>query len=340
MEMKVKFSLRFDFRNTSLSILAVIFFTTWLLSGLLHAQQKQKFYDDLFSVTFPNEKDGWACGRWGSILYTNDGGKRWSSQNSSTDYTLTSIYFVDPNNGWAVGEGGTIVHTRDGGKTWEKQESPVPFYLMKVYFATPSKGWIVTEQTHILFTDDGGRKWNIQFKDQDFILKSLSFCDPLHGWAVGEYGYIYKTNNGGTTWEKQAGFFNLSSRTGEIEGGTFLFGVVAFDPQTAWAIGIDGCVIRTTDGGKTWNEVAIGAPKTQLFCITTNKKDTILIGGKGTFMSSHDRGKTWKAPEFEPPIIYNWIYGLASRGGSGFVAVGGEGAIYLNVSTSWQRIAY
>jgi photosystem II stability/assembly factor-like uncharacterized protein len=81
---------------------------------------------DLFSVSFPTEKDGWACGRWGTMLHTTDGGWTWTRQESGTDYTLTSISFVDPAHGFAVGDGGTILSTKDGGKTWTRQKSPVP----------------------------------------------------------------------------------------------------------------------------------------------------------------------------------------------------------------------
>ena len=338
--MRIKISKSFGLQQALWRILWVMFFTSCLIPGMVSAQKMLGLYDDLFSVSFPNEKEGWACGRWGRILHTTDGGKTWADQSSGTDYTLTSISFLDPRNGWAVGDGGTIVHTGDGGKTWEKQKSPVPFYLMKVIFLSPLKGLIVTERTTILLTEDGGKTWRKQFSDQDFILKSLSFVDQLNGWAVGEYGYIYRTRNGGATWEKQAGFYKLSDRTGEIEGGTYLFDVVAIDPHTAWAVGIDGYVIRTTDGGKTWKEIDTGAPKTQLFCVTSDNRDTILISGKGTFLSSADKGKTWRIPEFKPPIIYSWIYGLAPRGHSGFIAVGGEGVIYLSTSSSWERIVY
>ena len=338
MPTQANLSQRFVFGNFLPLIFLVVFLNFLFVPADLYAQQKLR--DDLLCVSFANEKDGWACGRWGHILHTGDGGKTWANQKSGTDYTLTSICFSNPQNGWAVGDGGTIIHTKDGGKTWEKQKSPVPFYLMRVYFLSPLKGVIVTERTTILITEDGGNTWRKQFSDQDFILKSVSFADHLNGWAVGEYGYIYRTTNGGATWEKQSGHFKLSDRTGDVEGGTFLFDVVAVDPQTVWAVGIDGYVIRTLDGGKTWREVKTGAPKTQLFCITTDKKDTILLGGKGTFLSSFDKGKTWKAPEFRPPITHNWIYGLASRGGSGFVAVGGKGAIYLDSSTTWQRVVY
>jgi photosystem II stability/assembly factor-like uncharacterized protein len=311
--------------------------------SISNPSEAQKIYDDLFSVTFPNDTDGWASGRWGCILHTADGGKTWVRQNTGTDLTLSSVFFTDPKNGWAVGEEGIIIHTKDGGKTWEKQKSPVRFFHMKVFFANPLKGWIASEQTHILVTEDGGMNWKIGFKDEDLILKSISFCDPLHGWAVGEFGFIYHTRNGGKTWEKQAGEYGLSAKTGEIEGGTFLFDVKTIDPQTAWAVGIDGYVTMTHNGGKTWKEVKTGAPKTQLFCIDSNREKTILIGGFGAFLSSEDQGKTWKTPEFKPPATYDWFYGLAKRGHSGFVAVGVSGIIYINEGKNpsvWNKVVY
>ena len=327
-----------------ISIVGVIFFISYFVSCAPVAQQKKEktMSEDFLSVSFPVEKEGWVCGRWGVVLHTADGGKTWTLQSSGIENTLASIYFVDPQNGWAVGNGGTIIHTTDGGKTWEKQKSPVPFYLMKVYFVTPLKGWIVGEQTHILYTIDGGKTWDIQFKDEDYILKSISFCDPLHGWAVGEYGYIYHTENGGATWRKQSGHFGFSEKTGVVIGDPFLFDVAAIDPQTAWSVGIDGYVIRTVDGGKTWKEVKTDAPKTQLFCVASNRIGAVLIGGNGTFLISTDNGKTWKNPKFEPPIIYGWVYGIAKRGSSEFVAVGWEGSIYLSDSknplSSWHRV--
>jgi photosystem II stability/assembly factor-like uncharacterized protein len=342
--------MQLDSRRSALSTISLAIFFGILISLIScsgpDTQQRvqKKWYEDLFSVSFPTEKDGWACGRNGTVLHTADGGKTWARQNCGTDFMLVSIYFKDSQNGWAVGEEGMILYTTDGGKTWEKQKSPVPYILMKVFFVTPLKGWIVTEQTHILSTEDGGKTWQVQFKDEDFILKSISFCDPLHGWAVGEYGYIYSTKDGGKTWKKQAGHFEITKAADEIVGGNYLFDVVAVDPETAWAVGIDGTVTKTTDGGKTWQNVVTGVPKTKLFCVASDRTDTILFGGDGTFLSSTDKGKTWKNPAFDPPIIYGWLYGLTHRGSSGFVAVGGEGAIYLNdgnnPSPAWHRVVY
>lgn len=294
--------------------------------------------DDLFSVSFPSTQEGWACGRWGTILHTSDGGKTWQPQESATDYTLSAIYFIDTRQGWAVGDQGAILHSADGGVHWVKQKSPVPFFLMDVYFASPLRGWIVTEQTHILATCDGGATWTIQFSDEDYILKALSFCSPSDGWAVGEYGYIYHTADGGDTWVKQAGYFGFSESTGDVEGDPFLFDVVAVDPQQAWAVGIDSTLIRTVDGGASWHRVDASIEKTQLFYLAADTKGTIITGGNGLFLQSINRGHTWTPSAFDPPITYGWLYGIAQRGSAGFAVVGWEGALYFSSSNTWHRV--
>lgn len=238
----------------------------------------QRMTDDLFSVSFGSEKHGWAVGRWGSVLHTADGGKTWEKQSSGVNYTLSSVSFVDEKNGWAVGDRGTILHTADGGKTWEKQKSPVTYFLMGISFATKDQGWIVTERTNILHTEDGGKTWAVQFKDQDFILKSVSFCDERNGWAVGEYGFVYHTADGGKTWAHQAGEFGFSEETGEVVGGHYLFDIVAVNPKTAWVVGIDGHVAKTVDAGKTWRKQMTGVPKTHLFGVSVGEKGVLIAG--------------------------------------------------------------
>lgn len=328
------------YRQVRRAVLGAVILCVSLVPAIAGAGQKGNLFDDLFSVSFPSEKEGWACGRWGAVLHTGDGGKTWERQRTETDFTLSSIHFTDPRRGWAVGDMGTILSTSDGGKTWVKQKSPVPFFLMGVYFASPSKGWIVTERTHILSTNDGGKVWKVQFKDADYTLKALAFADADNGWAVGEYGYIYHTSNGGITWENQGGGFGISPDTGEIESGTSLFNVLALDAKTAWAVGIDGYVTRTVDAGKSWQIAKTGAPKTQLYCIAADRRKTIVIGGNGVVIDSGDTGKTWTSVSLAPPITYGWIYGLASRPDSGFVGVGLDGAIYRSEGSVWKRITY
>lgn len=315
-----------------------------LARPLLSAEQTSKTYHDLLSVSFPTDRDGWACGRWGTVLRTFDGGETWYPQTSGTDYTLTSVHFIDAGNGWAVGDQGVIIHTKDGGATWVKQESPVPYFLMAVQFVTTRKGWVVTERTTILTTDDGGANWRVQFKDVDLILRALSFCDEKNGWAVGEYGFTYHTDDGGENWRHQAGEVEFSLETMSMEGGNFLFDVIALDPATAWVVGIDGYVARTEDGGRTWIPFTGGVPKKHLFGVAGDKEGTILIAGDALLLRKISETSDFYPMNTLPPITYSWLYRIVPRGSAstGFVAVGKGGWIFLcnPRGDTWKKVRY
>jgi len=108
----------------------------------------------------------------------------------------------------------------------------------------------------------------------------------------------------------------------------------------AWAVGIDGYVSRTLDGGATWEKVKTGLQLTQLFGVCSDVQgSTIVIGGNSNLITSSDGGDHFRVPTVSPPVIYGWIYGVAPRGSKGFVAVGKEGWIYLSdiEGKSWQR---
>lgn len=304
------------------------------------SQPKAWLAQDLFSVSFPTESDGWVCGRWGTLLHTSDGGDSWTLQDSGTDYTLSDVLFLDSTRGWAVGDGGTVLLTKDGGQSWKKQQIEGDYFLMGVYFSDAQTGWVVTEWTTILHTKDGGINWEIQHTGEDFILKSISFCDADTGWAVGEYGYIYHTKDGGSTWTQQAGEFDFSEDGSEIIGGDFLFDVVAIDPMTAWVVGIDGHVGRTTNGGETWERIPGDFPKTQLFTIAFDGNGSFVIGGKATMLASTNGGSSFSMCRMDPEITYGWIYGICRRGRKGFAAVGRKGWVYVSDPTglNWHRI--
>lgn len=317
-------------------LLLIIIFNLYFMPTIEKANAKNKqinvsnhenLLDDLFAVSFINDKNGWTCGRWGTVLRTTDGGQNWEKQQSGTVFTLTDIQFIDENLGWAVGDNGTIIHTKDGGNHWEMQKSPVAYYFMGLCFISPAKGWVVGERTHILHTEDGGKSWVVQFNDTDYILKSVSFSDVKNGWAVGEYGFIYHTKNGGLSWEKESGFFGISDKTGKIIGETFLFDVIALNQQCAWAVGGDGYVSKTVDGGATWQSIDTGLSRRHLFCVAASGEN-LVIGGKGALLASSDNGLTFKTINCSPPITYGYISDIDKCGRLGFVGVGSRGSVY------------
>jgi photosystem II stability/assembly factor-like uncharacterized protein len=200
---------------------------------------------------------------------------------------------------------------------------------------------VVSEKTHILYTEDSGETWQVQFKDDVYNLMAIAFSDEEHGWTVGEYGFTYHTEDGGKKWEHQAGYFRVNDDTGDIDTGVTLFDVVAFDTMRGLAVGADGVVTKTGDGGHTWSRVASGLTTAPFFGAAYDGADTVVVGGKGAYLYSSDTGQTWKEAVLSPPMAYRWLYGFDAPGTGRFVGVGEEGALYVGeLPDALRRVHY
>ena len=90
---------------------------------------------------------------------------------------------------------------------------------------------------------DGGRNvWNESRLPTSNLLTSLRFVDPRHGFIGTAAGQIYATADGGETWT-------------EVPRAT-LTAITDIQPSplstTLWAVGADGTLLTSNDGGKFW----------------------------------------------------------------------------------------
>src|SRR5205085_4125050 len=88
---------------------------------------------------------------------------------------------------------------------------------------------------------------------EDAAVHAVQFIDKDEGWAVGDDGVIWHSVNGGAAWERQKSGTRASLRAVHFQ-----------TPYTGWAVGrLDqpggsvGVMLKTTDGGLTWNEVGV-----------------------------------------------------------------------------------
>mgnify|MGYP002622636239 CR=1 FL=1 len=82
-------------------------------------------------------------------------------------------------------------------------------------------------------------QWDVQNSGTNTILKSISFLNENTGWACGD-DIVIKTTNGGATWIQLnvTGYHEVIQFVNENDG---------------WICGKNGIILRSTDGGVTWN---------------------------------------------------------------------------------------
>ncbi|MBU1671960.1 MAG: hypothetical protein KKF41_14085 [Actinobacteria bacterium] len=190
----------------------------------------------------------WAVGGSGTVIRTNNGGLTWDDQATPTTRDLFAISAADTLNAWAVGNEGALIHTTNGGATWVAQTATSQ-KLRGVHALSPTVAWICGFNGEIYKTYDAGATWNRQPTPTDNILYDIWAVDNDVAWSVGyddfvlDEGITLKTTADGADWHFQYG----STQN--------LLGVSAVNSQIAWAVGMNGEILKTTNGGewyRTW----------------------------------------------------------------------------------------
>jgi len=125
--------------------------------------------DSIKKIVFFDQNHGWIITEtgWGGkieLLYTNDSGISWKTQNFSYDFIsdfekkkirvskIEDIYFLTENYGFIVGSSsyfkdevsvkeGIILYTKNKGKTWDIYNFKEENLINSIYFMDESKGW-------------------------------------------------------------------------------------------------------------------------------------------------------------------------------------------------------
>lgn len=262
------------------------------LSVKIHHLWDEQFSgeEEIYSIYFIDENNGWASGSLGAILKTTNGGDEWINQVSGEGDELYAIYFLDKNTGWTVGTYGTILNTTDGGTTWHTQNSGLFWYeatLLSIYFKDYNNGWIVGTGGLILNTTNGGINWKKQVSGITENLHSTNFIDNNNGWAVGKSGVILTTTNGGNDWSKQS-----SSTTNELSEIYFV------NSNVGWAVGLSGTILKTINSGNSWEKIT-SETTNNLFSVYFIDENIGWIVGENIILRSTDGGNSWTEQAIE-----------------------------------------
>ena len=108
--------------------------------------------------------------------------------------------------------------------------------------------------------------------------------------AVGSRGHILVSSDAGATWTQSPHVPTLA----------LLTAVTMLDEQRAWVVGHDETILRTLDGGATWEKVheSIEAQRPLLDVWFADAQRGIAIGAYSAWYTTNDGGATWAAQHF------------------------------------------
>jgi photosystem II stability/assembly factor-like uncharacterized protein len=290
----------------------------------------------------------------GKIVETTDGGRTWAARPSGSDLALYSVHFVDDEVGWISGQDGLILHTTNGGKTWDKQESNAFFddketgqqslFLFGVHAIDHDHAWAVGDRSILTSTSDGGKTWTARkvametdlsggqsLAASDPIFYDVQFVDAKHGWIVGEFGKIMYTENGGESWVEQEKTLMEGSNIFDLLDLPTMFGVKMLDGQNGLAVGLEGHIARTKDGGKRWtyDEVQVDYPLVDpLFSVQHFPDGTAWASGAAGEVVYREAGaEAWSRAKLGQDVL-TWLRSINFFDKDHGWMVGGYGLIY------------
>lgn len=266
-------------------------------------------YENLNSVSFPNVYTGYVAGNAGKFYKTTSAGNFWQQKPSPSNGNNLFVYFINAETGFVSSQGG-FYKTINGGDNWTAVSMPSAYNITSICFSSSSIGWAGNTYGQILKTTNEGLNWSIVHTAPGYNSK-IFFISDFTGWAVDTYGYVFRTTNSGTNFSSQ----RISTDTlSEIHFISSTIGMIAADsgrvfkttnggvnwtllnPGLIWklksifmdtpsiihACGINGLVMRSTNGGNVWTVQIVTDNNLNQILIAPASTSGWLVGDVGT----------------------------------------------------------
>jgi photosystem II stability/assembly factor-like uncharacterized protein len=268
------------------------------------------------------------------IFRTDDGANSWKEVFSGR--TINDLLFLDPATGVATGDGGTFLQTTDGGATWTAKPFGAQDRLGAVACANTDVCLTVAgDGSTLLRTADGGETTTrITVSAQK--IATVGFATATRVVAIGGGGVTSVSDDAGET------FAPIGSRlTGTYRA------VVAGGPNAAYALGDDGALAKTADGGKTWVRGNVPTSENIVDVSFPTSAVGYALDSDGGLFGTSDGGTSWRtldagapsSPEaLEAPsastVILIGRFGVrrSTNAGESFQAVRGKGLTRLTAA--------
>ena len=221
-------------------------------------------------------------GEHGTILRSTDGGKNWEQHLwTSSPVHLYGVWGAGSER-WAVGDHGTILHTADGGASWTRQLGGTATVLTGIWGASATDLYVVGNPSTILHSSDGGKNWTREPSGTGNGLRRVWGSGPEDVWVVGWGETILHSVDGGRSFRERRHGHSAILYDVWGAGGTVLAVGARRPPPPPGAPAnphrADDLVLRSSDGGQRWEQLATGT-HAPLYAVGGGGGDDVYLGG-------------------------------------------------------------
>lgn len=199
----------------------------------------------IYGIDFPTAQTGYAVidqgeANEGKILKTVDGGTNWFIQDTASQFQgFRAVDFINENMG-CIG-GSNIYTTFDGGQNWILRMSNLGWHgVMSMSHTINGVMVAVGYDGMFLRSTDFGQSWSYVTGVPNLAYRAVCFADANNGFAAGN-STLLKTTDAGATWNV-------------IKEGFNIYAIDFPTPFKGFAVGADGLILQTTDGGESWDQ--------------------------------------------------------------------------------------
>jgi hypothetical protein len=181
--------------------------------------------------------------------------------------------------------------------------------LSDLFFASESRGWAIGStfginqnwemywKAEMLKTSNGGLSWSIiptELSPFEFLEARIFFVENT-GFAISDYGHLHKSTNSGATWT-------------ELNFGAVATDIYFSDPENGRAVGNNGAIFQTADGGNNWIQEQSPTGYTFERILFTESGDGWIFGANSTILHLADSTMVSVKEPVSPELINVSVY--------------------------------
>lgn len=203
----------------------------------------------------------------------------------------------------AVGERGHIIYSDDEGQSWTQSEVPVSVTLTGVDFGSDTQGWAVGHSGVILHSEDAGETWELQLTGVQALEIAIQTKEDQAAAMEERIEAAPEAEKGDLEWALDDILFTMENMQSDLDIGPVnpLLDVWFENDNHGFVVGAYGMILRTTDGGESWQDWAPRLDNATNFHLNGVTQITggalVVVGESGQIHVSVDGGQTWERRE-------------------------------------------